>query len=296
MTFKFTKGGIKLNPEKLDGFEVKYHQAMIADPSLELYESENKIIEDKILRPVWDEVQRLTPATQGPFRGHAGVMWEGAKTLVPMLQSEDTRMLYLRRIFEAMEGRYKHRGDMLRLVRDHPYYFWRVPTTLYKRGLLDPGDHLQLVINSLFYVTGTHAFWVSGDKKMLVDEMKRHIYGAATDPIASEHIYRQHRFVAAGDHNVSTHDASTMFAILGHEEWRHRVKEVASKADLLNENRFELAQKWLDEAHKCDPEWVNALTCQLSQSIEEAGLRQAGKQESVQQSVQQTDSKEKQTQ
>ena len=216
LSFKFTKGGIKLNPEKLDDFEVKYHRAMLQSPRPDLTPHENAIIEDKILRPVWERVQERTAQDQ--------------QEMVPMLQSEETRMAYLRRMLDYLtRGRYQRRDEMLRLVDGHPHYFWRIPDHIYQRGLseyIHTGnvDRIISVASAIKHITSPDFAGTN-----LSAELNRHLQEMGCT-VAPEELYRDHRFVGTGQGDIHSHDANAMFAILGREEWQVRADAVVRLA------------------------------------------------------------------
>lgn len=218
LSFKFTKGGIKLNPEKLDDFEVKYHRAMLQSPQPDLAPHENDIIEDKILRPAWDKIRERTAQGQ---------------EMVPMLKSGEARMAYLRRMLDYLtRGRYQRRDEMLRLVDDHPHYFWRIPDHVYQRGLseyLDAGNVNRIigVARAIKHVTSPEFTGTN-----LSAELNKHLQemGCA---VAPQDLYRDHRFVGTGQGDIHSHDANAMFAILGWEEWQVRADLVVRLASAL---------------------------------------------------------------
>lgn len=224
-----------------------------------LAKSEDKIIEETILRPVWAEVERLTGSDHEPFKCHVGAGWGGPlKRLVPLLRSEETRMAHLRHIFEVLVAeRYRKRDDMLRLVRQHPHYFWYVPGVLYRRGLLDHGSRNLDVVHALIEVAQSTHLWESSDKRVLIKDLKDRLSVTSEHTLPNSVIYKEHRFVGTGQDSINTHDVLTMFVILGREAWLHSASEVALLSAELAQGGDELRAKWVSEVRGWDPEWVD---------------------------------------
>jgi glutamyl-tRNA synthetase len=247
LTFKFTRGGIKLNLEKLDDYEGKYRKAIIHQPVDSLADKEEPIILENIIDVMDQELQRLTETT-------AEVSWPNKhwsvvpKEPVPALGAgdEDTAESYLRRIFSVCsEANHRQCVDPAALVVQHPHYFWSVPLPLYQRGVAQR-EYDQRVVDAIERVCGMPDVWTTGRRGDVMDAVWESL---GRDTLESNQIlYKTQRFIATGNANQSSQDASIMFVVMGRKEWADRVAIVKSLIQELAAGGEKLKQQWLHES------------------------------------------------
>lgn len=158
------------------------------------------------LPPAWDNpspVPRLSPATATSY----------LHTLVSRL---------------ITTGRYKKRGDALRLVTGHPHYFFRVPPSLYAASLAALDGPQRTKLSSLLQVLATLSteemapLWTDDGSKLLPA-----LRDALAGSIPDMDLYALQRLVATGQSDASTHSATDLFVLLGREEWAYRAAVVS---------------------------------------------------------------------
>ncbi|KAF4119737.1 glutamyl-tRNA synthetase [Geosmithia morbida] len=263
LSFKFTRGGIKLNPEKLDLFDVRYHRSTILSPREDLAPVERRLISSSLLEPILSEVHSLTAPptstftstftddddnnnnnnTQNPFTDHSSEEWgRHTKTPVPALS-----IAYLENMLGRLvrSNRYKKRGDVRRLVVTHPHYFWRVPESIYalSLGMMDPQTRdgkLPAVLRAISRVCQDASLWEveevdggadrAGQDAAAVVARSMVEWLAREAPVVSEmDVYALQRFVATGRPAALSHSAGDLFAVLGRDEWLYRLGVVRDR-------------------------------------------------------------------
>ncbi|KAG6034071.1 hypothetical protein E4U41_006700 [Claviceps citrina] len=218
LTFKFTRGGIKLNAEKLDHFHTKYRDALLRDPAPELSQEEEGLIQDHVIQPMLQEIDLITTGQSS----HAELLpeyWRDGPTPIPALSDQGTRA---RHVHDMVAG--KHGGSPLptdSLLRHHPYLVWQVPERLYRHSLASYKPDRR-VLQALDDALEKPALWANQGAHVM-DAIWAALQGQDVDKLA---VYDTLRLVGAGAHDVASPSSSRMFMILGRHEWRRRTDTV----------------------------------------------------------------------
>ncbi|KHO01160.1 glutamyl-tRNA synthetase [Metarhizium album ARSEF 1941] len=213
LTFKFTRGGIRLNAEKLDHFSSKYRDAILWDPIPELSETETSLISGLITQPMLQEIDSVTKkAAASEMLPHG---WDSPPTPVPAMANEKTRASYVYNIFASKKGGFLSAET---LIRQHPYLLWRVPESVYKRSLAsyEPDGRILLALSS---AVNNEELWTAQGAEVM-NAVLTVLEGQGTDNIT---LHDTIRLVAAGGHDVVSQSSSRLFMLLGRDEWQFRL-------------------------------------------------------------------------
>ncbi|KAG8424206.1 Glutamate--tRNA ligase mitochondrial [Metarhizium acridum] len=216
LTFKFTRGGIKLNIEKLDHFDSKYRDAILWDPVSDLSETETSLISDHITQPMLQKIDSVTK------KARASELlpreWRSTLTPVPSLANEENRAAYVYNIFSTKKGGFLSAEA---LIREHPYLLWRVPETVYKHSLAsyNPDGRILLALSS---AVDDKKLWATQGVEVM-NAIWTTLEGQGIDNIT---VHNTLRLVGAGGHDVVSQSSSRMFMLLGRDEWRFRLDTV----------------------------------------------------------------------
>ncbi|KAF5008313.1 hypothetical protein FDECE_5414 [Fusarium decemcellulare] len=249
LTFKFTRGGIKLNPQKLDFFQHEYRNLLFRTPLLEHTPREQVLIRDNLLKPLVSEVHAITASSEisaGEYtpihpRG-TSIPWPAPLTRVPaLLSSEASQQAYAFEVLVQETARYASAADIARLL---PYFFWRPPPSIYRAALA-----AEPVRRDLFNLVH-EAVHASPDAwELALDRLLERVpSGQAPD------LHTILRLVAIGSSNAVGKTSRVLFSVLGQDEWRFRTGLVHSLLDELELGGQDIRQKWLDEATALTPE------------------------------------------
>ncbi|UNI17259.1 Glutamate--tRNA ligase [Purpureocillium takamizusanense] len=222
LTFKFTRGGIELNLEKLEHFHKWYRDALLADPIPELSDKETKLIDQYLVQPM---LRYLEAVTNGADRNPNDLPqdWEVPLLLIPALTSDaPTKASHLRLVLASRQGGYQSPRT---LIQQHPYIFWRVPVQRYETSLSaasSPPD--QRILNALDRAIEEESLW-RGDGTPVVMAILDTLQGEGIDQVITHNTLR---LVGAGGQDVVSQSSASMFMLLGRDEWRHRLDVVRS--------------------------------------------------------------------
>ncbi|KAM5353929.1 hypothetical protein ACJ41O_000579 [Fusarium nematophilum] len=248
LTFKFTRGGIKLNPQKLDFFQHEYRNLLFKTPLSGHTPREQALIRENLVMPLIDEVSAITVASSagGAFvpvhpRG-SSVLWPGPLDPVPALVLPETpaQQAYAFQVLAQELTRYSSAADVARLL---PYFFWRPPPAAY-RAALAAEPVVALLRRDLLNLVDEAVRRASPDGWPLVLD---HLLERVPSDQAPE-LHAVLRLVAIGSPHAVGKTSRVLFAVLGQEEWRFRAALVRRLLDELELGGQTLRQKWLDEA------------------------------------------------
>ncbi|TWU72345.1 Glutamate--tRNA ligase mitochondrial [Metarhizium rileyi] len=227
LTFKFTRGGIKLNMEKLDHFNSKYRDAILYDPVPQLSQEENSLIGEYITRPILQQVESVTKKDAASEA--LPEAWQSTLTLVPALANEQTKAAHVHNLFATKKGGFLSAET---LMRQHPYLLWRVPEDLYRRSLASyhPDRRVLVALNSALE---NDNLWPT-DGTEVMDTIRTMLEPDGVDNIA---VHNTLRLVGAGGHDVVSQSSSRMLMLLGRDEWRFRLDTVAKLLDATGDLR-----------------------------------------------------------
>ncbi|VUC34163.1 unnamed protein product [Clonostachys rosea] len=261
LSYKFTKGGIKLHTGTLQHYETKWRRSIVTDPRPETASVEEALIEEKVLRPLWGSIESFTGDNTKSifFQQSTNSRQDEQKELVPALKPDQTRIPYLRRLYaHSATNNHTMLEDMKNFLCSNPHYFWRVPEELYRRSLLVHG-YSKPILEAITWVCDQPDLWDSNDPSLLGAELGRKV--AQLDPqLPSDALYRNHRLVARGDPSLASHSASIMFNLIGREEWTHRISTVNNLVKELKEGGSDVRFLWAQEAQRRDPDFVDEVT------------------------------------
>ncbi|KGQ04710.1 putative glutamate--tRNA ligase [Beauveria bassiana D1-5] len=218
LTFKFTRGGIKLNVEKLDHFNAKYRDLLLRQPLGSLPPYEAALLRTHLLAPTLAAVRAAT--------GRGVSAWPSASLpldLVPQLttgidNNDDTRVAYIHAVLASRDGGFHDASDV---VEQHPYLFWRPPQAVYRASAAATRPETR-VLAALERVLAQEDVWRGNDDGQRVVEALRGIL----DPQGVEALTMHNvlRLVGAGGQDVVSQSSGRMLATLGRDEWQHRLQ------------------------------------------------------------------------
>ncbi|GAB0131823.1 hypothetical protein EsDP_00000281 [Epichloe bromicola] len=217
LTFKFTRGGIKLNIEKLDHFHAKYRDALLWDPIPELSEREARLIDGHVIQPTLQEIDLVTRG-ESPNVRLLPELWRG--DLVPIPAMSDRRTA-ARHIYSVVASKRAGFLSIDSLLRQHPYLLWRVPESLYTHSLASYKPD-QRIIKALDEALENPVLWNSQGVEVM-DAIWASLHGQDIDDST---VYTTLRLIGAGGHDVVSQSSSRIFMILGRDEWRIRTDTV----------------------------------------------------------------------
>ncbi|KAG5930990.1 hypothetical protein E4U53_002009 [Claviceps sorghi] len=248
LTFKFTRGGIKLNTNKIDYFQTKYLDSLLWDsdpPALEKIEKD-RIIREFVAEPVFEEIKLLMKGKSENI-DLMPEAWRHDLTLIPVMSDLDMRAQeYIFDIVGAERSGYLNQEALL---QQHPYLVWQVPEELYRRSLASYKPD-QRVIHALDEVLEKPELWGKERDIHAPDEVleKPELWGKERDdaqPVMDAlwstltpqgvdklAVYNTLRLIGAGAHDVVSQSSTRMFTILGRDEWRRRTDAVKRLLDM----------------------------------------------------------------
>ncbi|KAK7408003.1 Glutamate--tRNA ligase mitochondrial [Neonectria punicea] len=237
LTFKFTRGGIKLNPQKLDHFQWEYRNLLFQTPPERRTPLEQALIRDNLVSPLISEIQSITndPASPPILPRGTSLPWPTPLTLVPVLLSLEpaTAQAYALEILTHETTRYRSAVDIARLL---PYFFWRPPPTVY-RAALAAAPIRRALFDAIDTAVHESSAWA--------EALDRILEGVPAGDAPAIHSLL--RLVAIGSFDAVGKTSRILFEVLGQEEWRVRTALVRSLLDELQQGGLELRQRWLDE-------------------------------------------------
>ncbi|CAM1510008.1 Fc.00g003430.m01.CDS01 [Cosmosporella sp. VM-42] len=218
LTFKFTRGGIKLNPEKLQFFQNEYISALFSTkPS----ESESDAIKKHLVAPLIDEVLTITksptlPLIQPP---KATIPWPHPLELIPAMQTNEIE--YTQNVLFKSLTKFDSSREVARML---PYLFWRPPLAVYRGSLAQyrPDRALFNIIDNAISNTSPEDFEAAENK--IFGKLNGQEKSAAHDLI---------RLILVGDPEASSRSTKVMVDVLGQKECQHRISVVRGLLDEL---------------------------------------------------------------
>ncbi|UPL03864.1 hypothetical protein LCI18_014798 [Fusarium solani-melongenae] len=247
LTFKFTRGGIKLNPQKLDFFQHEYRNLLFKTPLAEQTPREQALIRENLLKPLVDEVLALTASSVSDPIGYKPIQprgtsltWPAPLSPVLAMLSEDFQQPYAFEVLSHETARY---GSAAEIARQLPYFFWRPPPAAYRAALAsDPIRHdlLHLVNDT---VNGSLDAW-----ELVLDHLLERV---PSDQAPDMHAIL--RLIAIGSPHAVGKTSRILFSVLGQEEWRSRTAIVRKLLDELDQGGDDLRQTWLNQSASLTP-------------------------------------------
>ncbi|KAF5023042.1 hypothetical protein F66182_4887 [Fusarium sp. NRRL 66182] len=241
MTYKFTRGGIKLNPQKLDFFQYEYRNLLFKMPLAEHTTREQDLIRENLLTPLINQVHAITASSNSSASDYVPIQprgtplgWPAPLTAVPaMTSSESSQQAYTFQVLARETTRYNSAADMARLL---PYFFWRPPIATYRAALA-----AEPLCHDLFNLAHDIVH-TSDDWENALDRLLQRV---PSDQASDLHCVL--RLIAIGSPHAVGKASRILFSVLGQEEWRARTALVRSLVDEIDRGGQSLRQKWLDE-------------------------------------------------
>ncbi|KAJ6781137.1 hypothetical protein PWT90_04856 [Aphanocladium album] len=216
LTFKFTRGGIKLNFEKLDHFNGKYRDLLLSQPLASLPPHENALLRTHLLAPT---LAVIRSATADPCGVPSWPRSSSPLELVPQLvgADEERRFAYVHAVLASRDGGFHTARDV---VEQHPYLFWRPPRDVYRASVAaTPPD--ARVLGALEQVLAREDAWRDGQAVM--NTLREILEPQGVETLTVHNVLR---LVGAGGQDVVSQSSGRMFATLGRDEWQHRLQTV----------------------------------------------------------------------
>ena len=219
LTFKFTRGGIKLNMAKLEHFHNKYRDALLANPIPALAEKEAKLIDHHLIQPMLRQLEAITSGgsvdSETLPKG-----WQTNLELVRALQASETRAKHVFNIFASRQGGFQSPSS---LIEQHPYLFWRVPVSLYQSSLAAAAPD-ERILDALDRAIEQKDCW-DGQGVKVMEFIRLSLLDEDIDQVK---VHNALRLVGAGGQDVISQSSSRMFMLLGRDEWRYRLDVVTA--------------------------------------------------------------------
>ncbi|KAH7308096.1 hypothetical protein B0I35DRAFT_442864 [Stachybotrys elegans] len=238
-SFKFTKGNIALNYEKLHHFQKLYCNTLAKSPIPELgevagtstpetqaslVERERQLVHQTIIHPIVDAIGQLTAhhnhELKWPFEG-----WNEPLTLIPSFADDEQKLAHHIKAIVMNEDRgFELSDDML---YRHPYFFWRVPRSVYLdnmpriRRRVTPDSPLlnQGMFEFISHVLQKAPVW-EGNAEALMAEI---VAGFEARGIKYTAAHYCMRLAVTGWHETSTQPTRRLLQLIPREEWIHRL-------------------------------------------------------------------------
>ncbi|GKU03747.1 glutamyl-trna synthetase [Fusarium langsethiae] len=241
LTYKFTRGGIKLNPQKLDFFQHEYRNLLFKTPLSDHTPREQALVRDNLLRPLINKVNEITSSSKESNGNYVPIQprgtsfkWPGPLTPVPaMLSSESSQQSYAFQTLAQETSRYASADDIPRLL---PYLFWRPPIAIYRAALATETPRRAL-INLVHDAVNSADGWELALERLL----ERVPADQAPD------LHSVLRMIAIGSPQAVAKASRILFSILGQDEWRVRANQVRDLLHELDSGGEDLRQRWIDE-------------------------------------------------
>uniref|UniRef100_A0A0D2Y5G0 Glutamyl/glutaminyl-tRNA synthetase class Ib catalytic domain-containing protein n=1 Tax=Fusarium oxysporum (strain Fo5176) TaxID=660025 RepID=A0A0D2Y5G0_FUSOF len=221
LTYKFTRGGIKLNPTKLDFFQHEYRNLLTKTPTADHTSREQELIRDYLVTPLVNEVHAITTSSQSISDDYKPIQptgtpldWPAPLSPVPAMLSSESSQSYTSKIIFQETVRYASVANLARLL---PYFFWRPPPDIYRAAIVSETPRLDLVELVNKTVQG------NDDWETVVDRLFESI---PSDQAPDLHAIL--RLIAIGDSQAVSKSSRILFDVLGQDEWRFRANLVAS--------------------------------------------------------------------
>ncbi|PNY26718.1 glutamate-tRNA ligase, mitochondrial [Tolypocladium capitatum] len=218
LTFKFTRGGIKLNLGKLEHFHNKYRDALLGNHIPALAEKEAKLMDHHLTQPMLRELEAITSGSSVDS-DKLPKAWQTDLELVPALQANQKQAKkYIHNIFASRQGGFQSPSS---LIQQHPYLFWRVPGGLYQSSLAASAPD-ERILDALNLAIEREDCWDTQGVKVM-ECIRDRLQNEDIDHVMMHNVLR---LVGAGGQDVVSQSTSRMLMLLGRDEWRHRLDVV----------------------------------------------------------------------
>ncbi|SPO02897.1 related to glutamyl-tRNA synthetase [Cephalotrichum gorgonifer] len=253
-TFKFTKGNIKVNPQKLESFQHKHVDHLLSNPDSgapALRESllTNQVSGDNglagpletLVQPIEAFVHRLeefrlgsssngsTPTTDEPWlTSSSGRSFNPSQRggLIPQFSTAASGRAYLMRLLLGNTARYPRPTD---IILENPQLIWSVPPAVYRRnaGQLASSERALRILLALEEELNSLSRWDMDGLRAAISS----VMDTVVPPDASKSekgdarndVYDALRFATVGEPHVASKPASIVLLLLGRDETAARL-------------------------------------------------------------------------
>lgn len=237
LSFKFTKGSIKLNMSKLDHFESNYRKAIMLSPSTSspsLSEAEIQVIHDAVLRPTIHDFKAFTSGSPPQGLTFVDKAWNQSKQPIPAMATSDessirSRLWDVYWFLVTTTSSTSHEA-MRDLLLKHPYLFWRPPVDLYKESIIQ-AQRGGVDLDAILRIFEENDFqWSDGVRGA---SNVHEVLVAKATPEVRKSLYDAHRLIIAGQSNISSPSVDWLSRLLGKDETLHRLGVVRGLLTML---------------------------------------------------------------
>lgn len=232
-SFKFTKGTIKVNPQKLESFQHKHSDHLLSNPTAHL-----PILRSSLLSPAESYIRHLEHLRSSPppeeIKSTSGRIFDFSQRgdLLPQFASQESSEAYLLRLFQQNTTRYPTPAD---LVVENPQLIWDIPPSVYAHtsSNLTSKSQASTILSTLDTEVAPLKAAASEewDKKALQSAISHVIEalspGYPAPEAARDAIYEALRFALMGDPHLPSKPASMVMYILGPGEVSARFSRAA---------------------------------------------------------------------
>lgn len=196
---------------------------MLWNPIPRVAHQEAKLIDQHLTQPILSEIEAITHGSieSAELTSKA---WQLPLELVPTLSDAAKKAPYVYNAIVSKQGGFQTPSD---LISQHPYLFWRVPLAVYRASLAKATPE-QDVLNALEDAISQESCW-DGDGSQVMQAIQSKLGPQGVDQLTIHNVLR---VVAAGGQDVVSQSSSRMLALLGRDEWAHRLDVVKG---LLND-------------------------------------------------------------
>lgn len=216
-SFKFTKGTIKVNPQKLDAFQHKHTEHLLASPTPNL-----PILREALLDPTETFIRTVDARRQAPepetTTSSSGRPFDFSQRgeLLPQFGTAESSAEYLLCLFQVNTTRYPQPSD---LVLENPQLIWDVPPHVYARSAEStPRDQTLQVLTALEteLAPSKVADWERAPLQSAVASVIAALAPEYPTPEAArDAVYEALRFSLMGDPHLPSKPANMVMFLLG---------------------------------------------------------------------------------
>ncbi|TQV91872.1 hypothetical protein V2A60_006024 [Cordyceps javanica] len=223
LTFKFTRGGIKLNVEKLDHFNAKYRDVLLREPLASLPPREAALLRTHLLAPTLAAVRSATASglvAAWPAADASPSRLEPVPRLADGTADDADAHAYLHNVLASRDGGFRTGADV---VEQHPYLFWRPPDEVYRASVAAAPPDARVLAALERVLARDDVVWAGRDGQAVVEALRDVLDPQGVEALTLHNVLR---LVGAGGQDVVSQSSGRMLATLGRDEWRHRLQRV----------------------------------------------------------------------
>ncbi|KAL2891458.1 putative glutamate--tRNA ligase, mitochondrial [Ceratocystis lukuohia] len=211
-SFKFTKGNIQVNMNKLETFEHRHLANLLREDPLDV-----TYLSEVLLNPMFDAIKRI----------NMGKTDDEKQLLLGHFSNQQTAHDYILRVLQANSTKYPKPVDVL---LQNPYLVWSIPSKTYRLSVensandADTMDKEDQVLNQLYDALSAipEPLWTqAGISKTLTEcivELKAKTSEDSDQENPTAFVHSCIRFAVVGDPNVPCKASSVVLGLIGKNE------------------------------------------------------------------------------